>query len=298
MHALIADSGSTKTHWALVSQSPGLPRVIRPVETIGLNPLYVTPDQITATLREVLVLLREERPDEVRFYGSGCSGERVQVVERALRSALTPMTRVTVDSDLMGAALALSRLQPEADSASTTPFISCILGTGSIAALYHPSSGQLRPMPALGYILGDEGSGAWFGRQLLGDYLKGQMPRDAREAFEDDFGLISPESAIRHVYQQPLPNRYLATFAAFLGRHPHLRYAQALAFTGIDAFWRRNVLPIASLVDAGILDADEIFDVRLVGSVAYHLSDVIQQVAESHDYLVTRILKNPIEGLV
>lgn len=284
---LIADSGSTKTHWACVVQRPSLPRQVTLAETQGLNPLYVEPRQITEALRQVLAQVGEGRPDEVRFYGSGCSGERVPAVEAALRAALTPMTRVTVQSDLMGAALALT------DQDSTEPFIACIMGTGSIASLYEPASGLLRPMPALGYILGDEGSGAWYGRQLLADYLKHQLPARVVEAFEDDFGPISAEQAIRHVYQQPCPNRYLATFAAFVGRHLDLRYCQELAYRGCDAFWRRNVVPIDNLdLGAGVAD------VRLVGSVAWHLRAVLEQVAQAHDYLVTRILKDPIQGLI
>lgn len=286
MKILIADSGSTKTHWALVSQEKDLPRQIGVTETIGLNPLYVEPRQIAETLRQVLADVGETRPDEVRFYGSGCSGERIAQTEQALRSVLTPLTRVEVDSDLKGAALALAGQSKE-------PFIACIMGTGSIAALYDPAQAILKPMPALGYILGDEGSGAWLGRQLLGDYLKQQMPPRVREAFEDDFGRLTAESAIDHVYRQPQPNRYLATFAAFVGRHPDLRYCQELAYRGVDAFWRRNVMPIDN-----VPEGEGLVDVRLVGSVAYHLRAVVEQVAESYGYVVTRVVRSPIEGLV
>lgn len=288
MKILIADSGSTKTHWALVEQQPGLPKMVRTSRTQGLNPLYVTPEQITAALRQVLAETGCVKPDEIRFYGSGCSGERLAVVERALRAALTPMTRVVVESDLMGAALAL-----QSGSQPAKPFISCIMGTGSIAALYDPASRHLQPMPALGYILGDEGSGAWFGRQLLGDYLKRQMPESVFEAFEDDFGSISAEDAIRHVYQLPYPNRYLATFAAFMGRHLSMGYVDRLAYHGIDAFWRRNVMRIAELAEGST-----VVDVRLVGGLAWDLRAMTQTVAESHGYVVTQVIKDPIEGLI
>lgn len=299
MKRLIADSGSTKTQWALVEQQPGLPKTIELATTHGLNPLYVSAEQITAAFRDVLHKVGEERPDEVCFYGSGCSGERISMVEQALRRVLTPMTRVTVDSDLMGAALSLTSssrptlsASPASASSSASPVIIGILGTGSIAAHFDPLRRQLTPMPALGYILGDEGSGAWFGRHLLGDYLKGQMPDKALDAFEEDFGEITPEQAIRHVYQQPCPNRYLATFAAFLGRHLELSYAQELAFKGIDAFWKRNIMRIGEELD------DDVREVRLVGSVAWHLKSIVEQVSEYHGYVVSQVLKDPIEGLV
>lgn len=292
MRILFADSGSTKTHWALVEEAPGLPKMIRTAQTQGLNPLYVTPEQITSACRQVLADVGEKPTgvDELRFYGSGCSGERIAVVERALRAVFTPMTKVIVDSDLMGAALAL---KTKGEKTPAEPFIACIMGTGSIAALFDPATRALKPMPALGYVLGDEGSGAWFGRHLLGDYLKQQMPEKAREAFEDDFGVITAESAIRHVYQMPTPNRYLATFAAFVGRHLDLPYVERLAYRGVEAFWQRNVLPI-DLLDEGI----EVRDVRLVGSLAWSLRPVIEKVAEVHGYVVSQVIKDPIEGLI
>lgn len=295
MLRLIADSGSTKTAWAMVEENPHQPKIIHTAVTQGLNPLYVTADDIASALSQVLTEIGQGRPELLEFYGSGCSGERVALVEQVLRSRLTPMTRVVVASDLVGAAKALSNLSNPSNpsnlsnfSTPSTPFIACILGTGAIASHYDPKSGELTPMSALGYILGDEGSGAWFGRHILSDYLKDQMPDTAREAFEDDFGPITAEQAIRHVYQMPCPNRYLATFAAYLGRHADLRYAQELSYRGIESFWQRNVMRIDS----------EVRDVRLVGSVAWHLRPIIEQVAEYHDYIVTQVLKDPIEGLV
>lgn len=282
MKRLIADSGSTKTAWALVEETAGAPKVILTAQTQGLNPLYVSADEIASALQTVLQQTGNYQPDELHFYGSGCSGERVSLVEQALRRKLTPMTHVSVQSDLVGAAKALTLKETE------TPFIACILGTGAIAAYYEPKTEHISPMPALGYILGDEGGGAWFGRHLLSDYLKGQMPASAVEAFEEDFGVITPEQAIKHVYQMPCPNRYLATLASFLKRHEDLRYAQELSYRGIDAFWRRNVMRVE----------EETRDVRLVGSVAYYLDNYVRQVAEYHDYVITRILKDPIEGLV
>lgn len=299
MLELIADSGSTKTHWALVDSQPGLPKTISTFTTQGLNPLHVPLEQITTALRQVLDTLcgvgaghatmsaqSARLPQLLRFYGSGCTPAMIPQVEQALRKALTPMTQVRVASDLVGAAQALA-------GQSGSPFIACIMGTGSIAALYQPDSQQIHPMPALGYILGDEGSGGWFGRQLLADYLKGQLPERVEEAFEEQFGTITPQSAIQHVYQQPCPNRYLATFASFVGEHLDLRYCEELAYRGIDAFWRRNVMRCDEL-DEG----RDVRDVRLVGSVAWALRKLIQTVAESHGYVVTQVIKDPIQGLV
>lgn len=286
MTILIADSGSTKTQWALVNTEDANKRssaeqtniaLVETYETMGLNPLYASSQQITEACLEALSKLGERYPDALYFYGSGCSGARVEQVETALRSALTPATQIEVASDLLGACRALGTE------------ICCIMGTGSIAALYDAETGEMGTASSLGYILGDEGSGAYLGRQVLSDYLKDQMPVKAREVFEEEFGEITAESAITHVYQGQFPNRYLANFAAFVGRHINQRYCQKIAFEGIDAFFRRNIMR---------LQPEPTDRISFVGSVAFHLQDIVKQVAASHDLQTGIFLQNPIEGLV
>lgn len=277
MKRLIADSGSTKTTWCLVESGACQPRVLKPVQTQGLNPLYATAEDIIAAAREVVERTGERFPDLVQFYGSGCSGERIDLVADALRHVFTPQTRIEVASDLLGACRALGS------------GICCIMGTGAIAARYDAATDRMQPASSLGYILGDEGSGAWLGRRVLADYLKEQMPQRARALFEADFGIITPEQAIQHTYQLPFPNRYLATFAAFVGRHADNSYCQQVAFEGVDAFFRRNVLRLQPEPGA---------PVSFVGSVAYHLQDTIQQVALLHDLTVGKIIQQPIEELI
>ncbi len=277
MKVLIADSGSTKTTWCMVDKEKGNPSFVQPVQTQGLNPLYATEEEITEALRQVLVQTGEHDPDLVQFYGAGCSGERIAKVEKALRKVFTPMTKVEVASDLLGACRALGS------------GIDCILGTGAIASRYDADSDRMQPFPSLGYILGDEGSGAWLGRQVLNDYLKSGMNQKVQALFEEDYGRITPEQAIQHVYQQPTPNRYLATFASFVGRHLDNSYCEKLAYAGVESFFVHNVLRLKPTSQEPI---------NFVGSVAYHLSSVIEVVALTHDLRVGKILKEPIEGLI
>ena len=129
MTRLIADSGSTKTNWVLVDTSKHQPTLVRPVQTQGLNPLYVTPDEIALAARQVVEATGDRYPDELQFYGSGCSGERVGIMEEALRRVFTPATHIEVMSDLVGACRALGS------------GIDCIVGTGAIAARYDAASG-------------------------------------------------------------------------------------------------------------------------------------------------------------
>lgn len=277
MKRLIADSGSTKTTWCLVETGVAQPRLIRPVHTQGLNPLYATPLDIETAARQVVEQTGERFPDLVQFYGSGCSGARIELVANALRHVFTPQTRIEVASDLLGACRALQ-----------SP-ICCIMGTGSIAARYDVQTQQLTPASSLGYILGDEGSGAWLGRQVLADYLKQQMPSGLRAVFEADYGPITPEQAIQHTYQMPFPNRYLATFASFVGCHPDHSYCQQLAFQGVEAFFVRNIKR---------LQPTPLEPISFVGSVAYHLQPVIQQVAALHNLSIGKIIQQPIQELI
>lgn len=275
MKILIADSGSTKTAWTLVTITSAA--LVETYQTMGLNPLYTTPEQIAGACREALDSFGEKYPDELHFYGSGCSGERIGIVEKALRSVLSPATKIEVASDLLGACRALGTE------------ICCIMGTGSIAALYDSESGEMGTASSLGYILGDEGSGAYLGRQVLSDYLKDQMPEKAREAFEEEFGEISAESAITHVYQGQFPNRYLATFAVFIGRHINHRYCQQIAFNGIESFFKRNIMR---------LQPEPTDRISFVGSVAYNLQETIKQVAALYGLQAGVFLKDPMDGLV
>lgn len=280
MKRLIADSGSTKTTWCLIDKDPGMPAVVRITQTQGLNPLYASQEVIISAVHCVIEELGERYPDLVQFYGSGCSGDRIQQVEVALRHVFSPHTRIEVASDLLGACRALF---PQGAG------IGCIMGTGAIAARYDASTGEMHPASSLGYILGDEGSGAWIGRQVLSDYLKEQMPARVRADFEGDFGVISAEQAIERVYKKEFPNRYLASFASFVGRHQQHSYCQKLAYDGVELFFRRNILR---------LNPSPTESISFVGSVAFHLQDTIKTVALVHDLTIGTIIKEPIEGLL
>ena len=278
---IIADCGSTTTEWALVEREPGAPAWVKLHKTIGLNPLYTTAEVMQSVLAEVV---KELGPsvDAIYFYGAGCSGERIKNVQAALSQAFSiASSRVEVYSDLLGACRAL--IGPEGNGCA------CILGTGAIAALYDGKTDRMTTAPSLGYILGDEGSGGYIGRRLLSDYLKGQMPERVKCAFEEDFGVITPESAIEQTYQRAFPNRYLASFAPFAGRHLEHPYVQQLVYSSFEAFFKRNVMRL-SLPKGS--------KVSMVGSVAWYMRDLLQIVAASFDLELGQVMCSPMEGLV
>ena len=225
---LIADSGSTKTDWCVVREG----RTVRRFETDGTNPFFQAPEQIERTLASQLLPRLDGRPvRSVFFYGAGCAfEEQTAMIRRVLRSLLD-VRRVEVGSDMLAAARALC---------GRDPGIACILGTGSNSCRWDGQRIAEQVSP-LGFILGDEGSGAVLGRRLVGDCLKNRLPAGLREMFLDRFGL-TPAEILDRVYRQPFPNRFLASLSPFLAEHiavPEIRALSRRALaTSSGATWR------------------------------------------------------------
>ena len=201
---VIADSGSTKCNWQLVDDSGSVCRV----QSRGINAVLQRPDEVEALLRETFA--EPVQADALHFYGAGC-GERYPEQSARLREALAryfPAARIAVESDLMGAARAL--LGGRAG-------IACILGTGSNSC-YYDGVRIVRNTPPLGWVLGDEGSGTYIGRQLVGNLLKGLCDESLRRLFFEEERLDYDE-IIRRVYREGMANRFLASFTRFVARH-------------------------------------------------------------------------------
>ena len=271
---IIADSGSTKTEWSLISPDGAERRIF----TQGINPYFTTNEAIEADLRQnLLPELRGASVESVYFYGAGCAQpDKCAVVSSAL-SALFSDARIEVASDLLGACRSL--LGGEAGIAG-------ILGTGSNSCFYDGRK-IIANVPPLGFILGDEGSGAHLGKLLAGDVVKRQLPPEVCEAFFEETHLTSAE-IVERVYRAPYPSRFLASLAPFVGRYigePSLRQMAKGAFT---AFLRRNVMNYDYRTHA----------VSLTGGVAYHFADLIREAADELGVRVGRITKAPMEGLI
>ncbi|MCQ2384012.1 MAG: ATPase [Paludibacteraceae bacterium] len=268
---LIADSGSTKTDWRLCSESAAP----LPFQTIGLNPFFVSPEEMRQLLSETFADYLDA-VTEIYFYGAGCVPAKIPMMEDLFRQLFTHAT-VFVASDLLGAARAVCGREPG---------IACILGTGSNSCLYDGNA-ILSNVSPLGFILGDEGSGAVLGRLLVADYLKHQMPEVLREDFAARYKIV-PSEVIERVYRQSAPNRYLANFARFIAYHLDNEYIQNLVDTQFMLFFTRNVMQYE--------DCREL-PVSFVGSVAYYLKDNLMRVASGLGLTVGNIIQSPIEGL-
>jgi N-acetylglucosamine kinase-like BadF-type ATPase len=275
---LIADSGSTKTEWRLSDKGAS----IRQIHTAGINPYFQTEEEIEATIGHALSLIAEEEKSAVEsvfFYGAGCtSPEKNRPIIDALQKRLPAATATHVDSDLMGAARSLCGREAG---------IACILGTGSNSCLYNGKE-IVKNIPPLGYILGDEGSGAELGRMLVSDYLKNQLPRPLADKFRRRYGLTAAV-VLEHVYKRPFPNRYLANFSFFLMENIGEPAVRDLVLQSFRSFFIRNVMQY---------DGSGQLPISFTGSVAFHYRDILWKAAWTLSLTVKRIEPTPMPGLL
>ena len=271
---LIADSGSTKTDWRLMEDG----REISQVKTRGFNPYYQQIDEMVQEIKSELIPSVENTVvDTIHFYGAGCStAERQKMISDAL-SPFFPDSSIFVQSDLIGAARALSGNQAG---------IVCILGTGSGSCQY---DGQriTENIPSLGFILGDEGSGAWLGKKMVTDFLRGHMPQKSLEAVKEMLK-INKEIILEHVNHKPMPSRYLAGFAKFISENIDQTYFYQLIFDSFTAFAQNYILRYTDYAD---------LKSHFVGSVAYYNQEILQNVAKYNGFEIGNIIKSPIDGL-
>lgn len=284
---LIADSGSTKTDWALavtVADGDQEEQVYR-FSTQGINPVHQQADTVRRILNGELLpqlgaIPLPAAPMEVFFYGAGCAGEYVAKLTLLLSDVLAAVaTDVSVHaaSDLLAAARALC---------GSSEGIACILGTGANSCLYDGKE-VVRNIPPLGYILGDEGSGAVLGRLFLNALYKEELPASLREDF-----LVSQKltysDIINKVYREPMANRWLASLTVFIGEHLQVEGVRQLVLDNFRHFLRKNVLKY------GRCD----LPVHAVGSVAWYFREELAEAVRAEGCTLGRVLQWPMEGLL
>ena len=274
-YVLIADAGSSKTDWALLS---GSPRKVERLNTAGINPMIMKTVDILTILEDVFERLPEDTlVTEIHYFGAGCRGEGSRIMRQLLETVFR-CDHVEVDSDMTGAARGLLGKRKG---------IACILGTGSNSCLYDGHD-IIENVPSLGFILGDEGSGSALGKRLLADALKGVMPERLREEFFSEFP-VTVDNVIKNVYRQPNPNRYLASFAPFALKHIGEEYMKDLTKAEFGRFFERNVKRYPNHSSLPIV---------MTGSVAYHFADVIRETAAGMGLDILKIVKSPIEEMI
>ena len=270
---LIADSGSTSTNWVLVEHGKSVQSLFTP----GINPFYQTPEEIAGEIATLTLNVKPSSVKAIYFYGAGCVADKIEMVKQAIAQSFT-QSQIYVESDLVAAARGL--LQHEAG-------IACILGTGSNSCFYDGKNIVSNVSP-LGFILGDEGSGAVLGKKFIADCLKNQLPEELKNKFLTTFGLTAND-IINHVYRKPFPNRYLAQFTPFLAENMAEPAIYNLIFDSFTDFFVRNVMQYPNF--------DE-YPVSFVGSIAYYFKDILEVVAFELGITLGEIKQSPLEGLV
>jgi glucosamine kinase len=271
---LVADSGSSKADWILtLSDTETIP-----FRTSGINPFFLSEKDIIKIFQNTPEIQPyTDLVKEIYFFGAGCSSpDRREHISNAL-SKVFKNAFVSVDIDIIASIYATT---------GNSKGICCIFGTGSNIT-YFDGSKIHESKHGLGYILGDEGSGTWLGKQLITSFLYGTMPAVLSESFNKKYK-IDKESIIRHVYQEPAPNFYLASFAPFLSEHISHPFIIDILKKGFSEFIETN---IKSYPDYRLQTC------HFVGSIAYHFSDILKELCTANEIKVGKILKHPIEEL-
>ena len=270
---LIADSGATKTDWCLLESGEVLHRFF----TKGISPVFQTQQEISEEIKEhVYSQMQEIMPDTILFYGSGCIPEKIECVKSAIQSSL-PVDNIEVYSDLMAATHALC---------GNEAGIACILGTGSNSCEWNGTE-IVKQVSPLGFILGDEGSGASMGKLLVGDVLKNQLPKELIEKFMKQYDL-TPALIIENVYQNPFPSRFLASISPFLLQNIENNAVLSIVKKSFTDFFQRNVMQYNY----------KKYKVNVVGSIACHYAAILKVVALENGISIGKIEQSPINGLI
>ena len=272
---LIAESGSTKTDWVLINES----NEKQYFKTIGFNPFFHSTDLIVSTIQNNVDLVAYcEQISKVFFYGAGCSSSQMNQIVLKAMNRLFPNADSSVDHDLLVCALATYEDEPS---------ISCILGTGSNSCFFDGENVR-EEVPAIAYVLGDEGSGAYYGKKLLRDYLYNQLPAEIKYGLENELN-INKATIFERVYMKPHANVYLASFMKFISKFKDTPYVTEMVKHGMDEFIKIHVccFPESKTVKT-----------HFIGSISKIYENELNYAAQKNNILLGNIIQKPVENLV
>jgi glucosamine kinase len=275
---LIADSGSTKTDWALTNPETGVTEVFH---TIGYNPYFIDTEAIYYSLSENLIKDFDPKSvTEVYFYGAGASNDaKKDIVFKALNRTFPTAKKIIVGHDLLGAALAL--LGKEEGFAA-------ILGTGANTCIYDGNDCVMN-IDSLGYLLGDEGSGSYIGKKIVRDFMRNRLEPELQNRFKERFHIDNNEQIFQTLYTTQFPNRYLASFCKFADEfvtHPYIKNKVRDSFRD---FFKNLVSKYPEYKK---------YSFNCVGSVGFVFKDILEEVAVSFDMKVGQLIQSPLDNLV
>ena len=276
---LIADSGSTKTEWSLVMNERNFiteKGITQTYTTSGINPFFQDSEEIFRILETQLSIPKGD-VSNVFFYGSGCIPEKIPAVSEVLE-AYFGIKEVSVYTDLLAAARSLCQNRPG---------IACILGTGSNSCFYDGNVIAQQVSP-LGFILGDEGSGAVLGKRLLADILKNQLPKEIIANFFETYS-ITPSEILDWVYNGQFPNRFMAGYCFFIKKHIDNPVIANLVETSFNEFIERNIMQYEAIGQS---------PVHFTGGIAFHFRENLVNVLKAKGLEADSVTRSPMEGLI
>lgn len=275
MKLIVCDSGSTKADWMVAENG----KATDEFSTMGFNPFFHDAEKVFTELSKNNAALKHRNVKAtVYFFGAGCSSpQRNQIIKSGLQKFFTDAD-ITVDHDMLGAAIA---------ACGNTAGLVCILGTGSNTAFY---DGQhlSETIHGLGYIMGDEGSGSYYGKKLITSFLYRIMPEELRKKFFEKYKMTK-ELMNEYVYHRPDANVYLASFSPFLSDNKNHPWIQELVHKGMTEFYETNIISYPE---------HKSYPVHFIGSIAYHFSDILRSVANECNFTVGKIIVRPVEELM
>jgi glucosamine kinase len=274
MAILIADSGSTKCEWCFISN--GRKQFIN---TQGASPYFLSESQLVDMMqKELLPALKNRTPARIYFYGTGCAAAANRAIVRNAIKKVFPEAKVDVQHDLTGAARAVCGKKKG---------IVAILGTGSNSG-YFNGMAIVRNSPGLGYVLGDEGSGAYLGKKVLQYYLYKTFDAELHTAFNKKYH-VGASDILDAVYKKPLPNRYIAGFAMFLAENRGHYMIENIIEDGLRDFFS---IHLAVYPESGNLP------VYFAGSIAFGFQDILKELCKSYGWQSGKFLAKPMDGLI
>lgn len=274
---LIADSGSTKTDWRLIDDQ----KEIHQFKTMGFNPYFVEEefmvDELMNKLLPEINKIISKNQLNIYFYGAGCSVEEQKNVIRGALKKCFPNAVIEVEHDLLAAARALCGKEEG---------IAAILGTGSNSC-YYDGENIVENIISLGYVLGDEGSGAHLGKTFISAYLNKELPENIRENFEARFK-TNKDEILEAVYRKPFPNRYLASFSKFIFQNSKEIYLMNLVSDCLEQFLEKHICKYEKYQELPL---------NCVGSVAFYYADILRKLAAKKNIKIGKIIASPIAAL-
>ncbi|WP_296383453.1 N-acetylglucosamine kinase [Winogradskyella sp.] len=273
---LIADSGSTKCDWILYKSEIESPIRIR---TKGLNPAILSKKALKKIIYDDVELAKyKELVTSIHFFGAGCGTKKNQKKVDKVLTSFFEKANTTTNEDIMAAVYATT----------SEPAVVCILGTGSNCCFYDGDSVHLKT-PSLGYIVMDEGSGNYFGKELLRAYFYKEMPDEIKFSFEKQFNL-NVKNVVKKLYQPSTPNKYLAEFARFLFENKEHPFIEKILIDGMDLFVEKHIMQYNEELKTVPL--------HFVGSIAFHGKKYIEIALEKRGLKGSNYIRRPIDNLV